>query len=661
MSIRQNLCNRLSAIGLKQEKVYSLIDETLKWVSNSGIEWTISRLKDIKQYYIHQLAGEPYEFDTWVKTNRNGTPKGPWGSLDISNRKHIAQTLNALNVYTHFLSGSATQKQLSKFTKSASVEEDKTDTPIPIGPVSLSDLDPPKYGGTTYAKRRKVLLPSPKPWSDHVFGKTKAPLSDGTTVPEDSPELWLSDNGKVLGSLGLRLKQYRSDLLSAKVLSFVRETGTHYPSTGGKVAFLQEPGYKLRAIANPYRLWQVILDPLKSEMFRRLRGIEEDCTYDQMKGIEKVQSWLQDGHRVHSVDLSDATNLFPLSFQLKVLNQLLDVTDKSTKNQIDFFVRASRARWLMPDKSIIRWNRGQPLGLGPSFAVFAFSHHTVVKMIQREVGGDYVILGDDIAIKGDKLAQEYKRYMTGQLGCSISPQKTLTSCQAAEFAGRLILPDGDIPAFKWRAVSDRSFVDVVRVLGPTSKGLLRSRQRQVINVLSSVPEFLGGLGWNPTGSPLSERVQLAVDLGLMDNLDEELTAKSSSSVHTSTLNRILYSEHSGFPIVKSERESTLRPARSEIERVGTLLGISELIVDPDLVGGHFHTAAPSGDPRGPTTLDVLERKVKNWVNQQRETDVEDLSSTYNQILTMFDKYELEVANTIASQRRGNFKSSTPKP
>jgi len=268
----------------------------------------------------------------------------------------------------------------------------------------------------------------------------------------------------------------------------------------------------------------------------------------------------------------------------------------------------------------------------------------VMRYLLKHTKGDYVILGDDIAIVGDQLASAYKALMTGTLGCSISESKTLTSSQAAEFAGRLILPDGDIPAFKWREVSDRSFLDVVRSLGPTSKGLLKSRQRRIVNVLAEVPEFLGGLGWNPDGKPLEERIRLAVDLGLMDNQTEELIARSSSSAHVQTLNKILYTREEAMPIMASERHATQRPARSLIENLGTLLGVSELLVDPDLVGGNFQVSSPSGDPRGPTTLAVMEAKVKKWSKKSQPDD------RYVTLQDLEDMHESAVQDEVPKER-----------
>lgn len=616
MSIRQGLCNHLSALGLRQEQVHSLVDETMKWLSRSGTEWTIDRLKDIKYYYLSVLAGKEHTFKTWVSTRSDGSPKGPWGRLDVSTPRKISQTFNALNLYTYFVSQSATRRQEAKFLGSLT-HEDMSVT-IPVGPPSLA-FEPPVVDGYVFTipDDRKCTLPDPRPWSEHVFGKTRAPLSDGTTVSEDEVDRWLPDNGRVLGSLGLRLKQYRSTLVSAKVASFVRENPIQYPSTGGKISYIQEPGFKLRGIANPFRLWQVLLDPLKTEMFSRLRKMPRDCTYDQNSGVSKVQEWLREGTEVHTLDLSDATNLFPLGFQMGVLTQIFDLDDQATRNQLDFFVRASRARWVTPSGRSVRWTRGQPLGLGPSFAVFAYCHHIVAHALRRLYGGDYVILGDDIVIKGKALSDAYRSFMVLQLGCEISEQKSYSSDRVAEFAGKIITPEAIIPTFKWRQVSDRSFVDVVRSLGPQSISLLKPRQRRVVKILAEVPDFLGGLGWNPRGVPLRERIEYAYQIGMLDTPEEQAFARSPSFTHSRILNKIAYEWEADMPIMCIERQATGRSTRSTVEHLSALCGVTEMSSHPDLIGGYFKMAAPSGDPRGDTTLEILERKFRDYLTDTR--------------------------------------------
>lgn len=52
---------------------------------------------------------------------------------------------------------------------------------------------------------------------------------------------------------------------------------------------------------------------------RALKGIPEDCTYDQLKSLNVLQK--TPGHRFWSFDLSSATDRFPLDFQYKIISE----------------------------------------------------------------------------------------------------------------------------------------------------------------------------------------------------------------------------------------------------------------------------------------------------------------------------------------------------
>jgi hypothetical protein len=116
----------------------------------------------------------------------------------------------------------------------------------------------------------------------------------------------------------------------------------------------------------------------------------------------------------------------------------------------------------------------------------------------REPGSDYRILGDDIVICGDKAAAEYRRLLHA-MSCVISEGKSITSSKVAEFAGRIITPRCVMHGFKWRSVSDDSFLDYLSNVGKGGFNHLRPRQRAVAELLAEVPRDFGGLGWNPRG------------------------------------------------------------------------------------------------------------------------------------------------------------------
>jgi hypothetical protein len=67
--------------------------------------------------------------------------------------------------------------------------------------------------------------------------------------------------------------------------------------------------------------------------------------------------------------------------------------------------------------------------------MFTLSHHLVVRIaaMRQGVPAEYVILGDDIVIKGYRLAREY-RHLMKQMGVEISDAKSHASPHSFEFA-----------------------------------------------------------------------------------------------------------------------------------------------------------------------------------------------------------------------------------
>jgi len=299
----------------------------------------------------------------------------------------------------------------------------------------------------------------------------------------------------------------------------------------GKISLIQEPGFKLRAVANPNRVLQSALQPLKVALGKTLARIDQDCTFDQYSGVETVRNWLRGGKQVYSVDLSDATNLFPLDFTQSVLVQWADGQQEGQReiyrSLVDIFTESSRMPFYSKIDGVTRvhkFTRGQPLGLGPSFFAFSLSHHQLVRTICEHTKVDYDcyrILGDDIVINHPEVYKQYRISLT-KLGCSVSEQKSMTSSDVAEFAGKIITKGAIIPQFKWREISDLNVVDFVRNIGPSSVSLLKPRQRSLINFLSEVPTFLGGLGWNPAGKPLEERLEQPINQFLLNKVKEVL-------------------------------------------------------------------------------------------------------------------------------------------
>jgi hypothetical protein len=285
----------------------------------------------------------------------------------------------------------------------------------------------------------------------------------------------------------------------------------------GTISLIQEPGYKLRFAANPYRVYQQALYPLGSALFDALKRVPNDFTFDQEAGVRYAQELLTLGLPAVSMDLSNATDNAPLDAQLELLSRLgvgtrwLQFLRDCCRG--DWYTRLSRGG----EPIRVSWTVGSPLGLYPTFAAFAMWHHAVVqyafwllgrpkvKTLTLGEAYPYGIVGDDVFIMDPDVASLVRKLFESW-GVPIAAEKTLVSKDVAEFVGRIITSKEVIQGLKWKGrVSDDSFVDFVRNIGPGALALLRPRQLDIIRFIADLPEPYG-LGWNPMGIPLEERL-----------------------------------------------------------------------------------------------------------------------------------------------------------
>lgn len=515
MSTRHSshLYDRFRAYGLNHSLAIALRREVSRWVSENGPEWTVKRLKLIKTNFIRGLASLDSDWVGVAVRRNSGTgvviPKGPFGCLwkSTSTFKSRVRALNALMVYTTFKSRAVTREQWKKFQ--SSVER------IPTDPASVekvrSMLHIPRW--------MRVREEKPTSFLEFVTTKGYTP----SYVAAHMSNFLDTDVAQVVWD---KYPIYRevmgpyADRITSR-FSFDDYFGYHEPLTWascrdavGTLGVTQEPGFKLRVFASPNLVHQCALLRMKQQLFDLLRRVKWDCTYDQSMGIEWAQEQLTQGKLLYSVDLSDATNNFPLDLQLHLLREV-----GCREEDVSLFCDLSRSAWQPTHErgaKALRWTQGQPLGLGPSFAAFALTHGVLVHSVARLLGletDSFRVLGDDIVIAGAELGEAYVSTLQ-EIGVPVARDKTLVSYTIAEFAGKVISKEGPITAAKWRDPSDNSFMDFVRNAGPGVVNLLPPRQRKVVEYLGPLPEP-HGFGWNPRGIPLDARIQVIL---LLDEL-----------------------------------------------------------------------------------------------------------------------------------------------
>jgi hypothetical protein len=260
-------------------------------------------------------------------------------------------------------------------------------------------------------------------------------------------ELLLLDNDVTLEHIKRHSTIYDSVFTGIDWKSFADSTHQddidHGPMFAGEVHFLQEPGYKLRSIASPYRLFQVASEPLKNSLKSCIQSLPWDCTHEQSRAFPVIQEVLGKHQVVYSVDLSNATDYFPLELQEIVLQTIFG----KECPYVSLFREVSRSNY-HSDIGVIRWNKGQPLGFNPSFFLFTLTHGLLLRtLLGKEWNNEFFVVGDDVVITDHTLYEKYISTLK-LLGCPYSPEKTLVSNKLSEFAGKVITPQNIYPQLK---------------------------------------------------------------------------------------------------------------------------------------------------------------------------------------------------------------------
>lgn len=479
------LSHRLLVIGIPRHLIPGFLDIWFRWVTHNGPEWAVKRFKSLKVDLIRQHGGLPL-VSTWIRKNSRGQYYGTIGALfrwAKIGEKQFSRVLQAFCIYTSMLSKVETESQLKKFIDAVSCS-------LPIG---LTSTDLSEIMNTassligyhtisrcdnrliTYRGSPDKLAPLP-----HNLGCTQ---QDKNILLETT---WLRNPDNTLFYLDFRdLYDPVLDGIGNITSSLFLEVDR--TSYAGEVHFIQEPGYKLRSIASPYRIHQLALQPLGNALGGIVSKLPWDCTFDQSKALPVIQDYLRDCRPVYSVDLSSATDYFPLLLQENVLRSIFGPSSRD----VDLFCAISKMKW---KSSIgdVQWKRGQPLGVYPSFFAFTLTHGIILAWLAEMQTDKFFVLGDDVVILDTQLYERYINFLM-KINCPYSVEKSISSALVAEFAGQVVTPDRTIPQLKWRKVSNDNFLDICRLLGRDARSLLSDRQKKVFD---AVMHLLPPIGLN---------------------------------------------------------------------------------------------------------------------------------------------------------------------
>lgn len=569
-----SLCKKIRAVGVPKKVAHQLVNEIQKWISSNGIEWTNSRLKDLKQWYETYLAGNPTP-PSWFKHGKDNLPLGVFKY--VFNLKNQQKALSILSVNTLFKAEEILESQRSKFLEAVnagSLEQSPDLSEVPLSdkrrlPDLKAQLSVPSYDSITgksipvgvkdeekmsHLVAKKVFLNPVTDERNKIYKrliKGSKPQLDACKSRREKTELLkelqhLASREAVhvrrlqmcnayveswenvpTPTLEYLRKEGRLELVPPALLTDGRDDGSIFATIptqdqlAGSIGVIQQEALKARWVANPNRISQSMMGPLGDHWYNILRSLPTDCTFNQEEGMSWVQDQLQHGVCLAGTDLSSATDLLDRQMCLEIItrtflgrdwNNQSDWTlpvEKSYRNAVDHFMQISAMEWTYPEGGTVSWDRGQPLGAYPSFAMLALTNNALGRQACREAGiplDSFRVLGDDFII--DARAVDKYCSLVESFGGSINHSKTLTSDRCAEFAGRVITPQRVMnKTTKFKEMSDNSFMSLMSGLGDQAKSLLRPRQRKQYEEFKFIPGIAvqGPYSQNSFGYSLSDR------------------------------------------------------------------------------------------------------------------------------------------------------------
>jgi hypothetical protein len=143
------------------------------------------------------------------------------------------------------------------------------------------------------------------------------------------------------------------------------------PKDVGKLSIIEDPELKRRVIAMIDYYSQFILKPIHDTLLNLLKELPCDRTFTQ----DPFHDWGKtNGNNFWSLDLSSATDRFPIKLQVKLLSKIFD--NDFANNWKDLLINRG---YVTPEGNILRYEVGQPMGAYSSWAAFTITHHLVVK------------------------------------------------------------------------------------------------------------------------------------------------------------------------------------------------------------------------------------------------------------------------------------------
>jgi len=185
---------------------------------------------------------------------------------------------------------------------------------------------------SNYSKQfsRRIRRPHLDPWGFHFTTKRgpngHALASAISDVQVMTPEV-IQACDSISPGIGKAISDYRSLVTERPIeLGMVTDSRPVQPGTEriARIVSIPAPEGKTRVIAQQGYYVQAALKPLHDSLIRILKSIPQDLTYTQSRGPSRLK--IEEGNSFHSLDLTAATDRFPIELQVRLLGEIYSTT-----------------------------------------------------------------------------------------------------------------------------------------------------------------------------------------------------------------------------------------------------------------------------------------------------------------------------------------------
>lgn len=341
--------------GSRPAHEYQYLISRISRVSSRGPTGLIDYVKKVRLGLLSYLSGKPV-YPMGIKCTKDGIPKA-LGPLIKTIRKGsppaVLQVINTILFSTRAL-------------HAGRLPDIKPIVEPPSGVLQLKAIYAADFWRSLgYRPSQKV--PRALEWKKFHFTTKSGPnghalwtsLVDLSSLPETLKESLEVLGGKKFSStLKVILKGY---YLLSPILPVL-------PGRIRKISYFPDKENKVRVIAILDYWTQTVLRYLHTYLFKVLKKIPQDCTFNQ----GSFQDKLINSKVFYSIDLTAATDRFPIEFIGQVLKGKLPSTF------VNHWVNVMVGYPFDFNGNLIRYAVGNPMGAYSSWSSFAVAHHYLV-------------------------------------------------------------------------------------------------------------------------------------------------------------------------------------------------------------------------------------------------------------------------------------------